>query len=866
MSGYYNPQSKYTLPAPQVTTEILDNLAIDNITPDFRLVSLPLDCDPFSLRELRFALSVKKKDTAVGMDQISYSMIRNLPNEALEALCGLYNSFLQGHSIPETWKNHLIIPFLKAGRQPENMNSYRPISLASCLEKLFESLLKTRLEWQVENSRIFSELQTAFRKGHSITDSIAYLTSYVQLGYSKNQFTIGLFLDIKAAFDNVNIYTLHSILKEIGVSNSICNVIHNLLSNRQIYAKDQFGNIHGPKTATQGLIQGSPLSPYLFNIYTHRISTIVPTSVKILQYADDILVLTAGKTTREAINNMNDALLNISEWLNTLNLTISPEKSAALLFTKKTTRRLMPDLTINNVVIPWKTSTKYLGIIIQNNLSWTEQVGSIGKKIQANLNIMRASVGRSWGTDPVTLKMVYSGLIRSHLDFCCQALQPMPKHLSAVLDRLQFQALRLILGAMKSTPTNVLLAETCEFSLEHRRRWLTAKYILKIIRIENHPVIQIIKELTTYCHSNTGYWSKRLYPYLVSVHNYIEEQFRNHIKLPVFPCFHFNLKYQISDLYFTELDLKKNEDNNANFTHIVREKWPQHTAIFTDASRNPDSNKSAIGVYIPSSDDKFSSLLPSNTQIYTAEIMAIKKACYYVHNCGVKKVLLCSDSKTALQMICSNAVSDKSLYVTLSTRKLIVDLINEGVNIELAWVPSHTNIMGNERADQLAKEGTGFNIAERIRIDTINFLPVVKAQLWDQWNQEWKASTCNTGQWYASFQFDFPKTIWFAKFPHLGRKHITSLTRIRSGHCLMAKHKHRIGLAESPHCECGQVEDLNHIFFDCPINILPDYDIYKKLIDCKIPTPININTVLSSLNFDASIVLTTFLKKNKIIL
>lgn len=91
---------------------------------------------------------------------------------------------------------------------------------------------------------------------------------------------------------------------------------------------------------------------------------------------------------------------------------------------------------------------------------------------------------------------------------------------------------------------------------------------------------------------------------------------------------------------------------------------------YTDASRDPVKNKSAIGTYIPSTSDRYSAVLPPNTQIYTAEIMAIKNACHYIRNNHIRPILIRSDSKTALKMIRAGKISDKSLYVTIYTRKL----------------------------------------------------------------------------------------------------------------------------------------------------------------------------------------------------
>lgn len=866
MSRSLNPQLRVSFPPTLIAIDILEHLSVCNIMPDFRIKSYVKEYEPFSQAELGYVIS-RKKDTAVGLDQISNSMIKHLPNKSLNLILDFYNQCLLGCPIPKSWKTLLTYPFLKPGKDPLKHNSYRPISLGSCVGKNFESLIKNRLEWIIENRQLLSPLQTAFRKGRSVLDNIAYLTTYVQVGFSKNLYSLAVFLDVASAFDNVNIYTLYNILIDLNIPTNLCNAIFNLFDNRQIYVKDMSGNMHGPKYATQGLSQGSPLSPTLFNLYMHGLSNLVdPAYAKIMIYADDVVILSQGKDIEAVTDKINATLTKISDWLTDHNLSISSSKSSALLFQKRGSRDNLRPIALNNEIIPWKKSVKYLGVIIQNNLSWADHATYICGKAQKGLNLMRASSGKWWGADPQTLRTVYYGLVRSHLDYCCQILSPITKQLSIQLDRVQFQGLRSILGCMKSTPTNVLQAEASEPSLDHRRKWLSVKYLLKIVILKNHPILELIEELQHFTLNNIGYWRNKSCPHLVEAYRFISEHCRHISRFDIYPCFQVELSHQVAKIPYVELELKKLRDNRVPFYHILDKRWPHNVAIYTDASRDPTNNISAIGVYVPVTNTEYSQVLPAYTQIYTAEIVAIQKACNYIQNAGLRNVVIFSDSKTALQLITNACYSDKSLYIALKTKQKILDLKKSGVSIELVWVPSHTNIPGNDKADALAKAGTLLNNAHRSKIDAQNFIPTIKERLWLQWQSEWTQTTIIKGQWYAGFQDRFPKTPWFRNFPFLNRKHSSTLIRIRTGHCLTNKHKFRIGVADSPYCECGAIEDLNHIFFECPINIIPHYDIYQKLVTCKMPTPIDIRTVLQHNNFEASIVLTTFLKKNEIFL
>lgn len=87
---------------------------------------------------------------------------------------------------------------------------------------------------------------------------------------------------------------------------------------------------------------------------------------------------------------------------------------------------------------------------------------------------------------------------------------------------------------------------------------------------------------------------------------------------------------------------------------------------------------------------------------------------------------------------------------------------------------------------------------------------------------------------------------------------------MRTGHCLTTSHLYRIGIKEDPYCECGQVEDLEHIFLTCPINRIPGHDMYEEFRKTGITPPLNIKTVLSNLNNENIKIIIHFLNVNKI--
>lgn len=131
--------------------------------------------------------------------------------------------------------------------------------------------------------------------------------------------------------------------------------------------------------------------------------------------------------------------------------------------------------------------------------------------------------------------------------------------------------------------------------------------------------------------------------------------------------------------------------------------------------------------------------------------------------------------------------------------------------------------------------------------------------------EKWKIMAANKGKNYAKVQTEFPRIRWYNRFPYRDRRHITTIIRMRTGHCLTKEHLHHIGVEPSPYCECGQIENINHIFLECPINKIPNIDMYEKFRkENALKTPFNMNEVLKNITQKTINIIMNFLNYNKI--
>ena len=139
---------------------------------------------PFSRREMDSALQLCKK-TAPGSDDIPYQMVSHLPESSLEFLLTLFNKIFREGTVPTTWKEAIIIPIPKPGKDAAIPGNYRPISLTSCICKLMEKMVNFRLTWYLEKENILTPYQYGFRKMRSTTDALVRLETAIRNSFAQ---------------------------------------------------------------------------------------------------------------------------------------------------------------------------------------------------------------------------------------------------------------------------------------------------------------------------------------------------------------------------------------------------------------------------------------------------------------------------------------------------------------------------------------------------------------------------------------------------------------------------------------------------------------------------------------------------------
>ena len=192
-------------------------------------------CSPFSLTELSTAISNFSSSTASGPDQIAYPLLKHLPEPAQLLLLSLFNRSWHSHTFPSCWKPTTIIPIHKPGKPTSSPSFFRPISLTSCISKLFERLILSRLTFHLESNHLLSTCQAGFRPGRSPLDQI--LSQSIWDGFQKKKppdRTILASVDFPKAFDLVWHSALFHKLLSLKLPPCFVLWVRSFLSDRRV--------------------------------------------------------------------------------------------------------------------------------------------------------------------------------------------------------------------------------------------------------------------------------------------------------------------------------------------------------------------------------------------------------------------------------------------------------------------------------------------------------------------------------------------------------------------------------------------------------------------------------------------------------
>ena len=218
------------------------------------------------------------------------------------------------------------------GKPLDSPASFRSISLTSCVSKLFERIILSRLLFFLESNSILSPRQAGFRPGRSTLDQILYLSQSISDGFNKprpDSRTILSAIDFSKAFDSVWHPVLFHKLISAGLPRCFARWTQSFLSDRRASVVYQNRNSCCFRVG-RGVPQGSVLGPVHFSLFINDLPASLPSSVSCSVYADDLAIWSSSISVPIAVEATQGSLFRLERWSEYWCLPLNPSKCEAL--------------------------------------------------------------------------------------------------------------------------------------------------------------------------------------------------------------------------------------------------------------------------------------------------------------------------------------------------------------------------------------------------------------------------------------------------------------------------------------------------------------------------------------------------------
>lgn len=361
-----------------------------------------------------------KSKTSSGHDQISTKLLKETIENIIEPITYIINRSLETGIIPEQMKIAKVIPIHKKA-DPTLIQNYRPISLLPAFSKILEKIMYKKVVSFLESNNLLNEHQYGFRPKHSTIHPIIHLLNHCAdvNNKSNKEFTLAIFCDLSKAFDVIDHEILLKKLNTYGLRGNVNKWFRNYLSNRS-----QYVDLEGEKSPRNnifcGVPQGSILGPLLYLIYVNDIRNSCKS--KILSFADDTTLYVSHSDINLLYVQANSEINNLFQWFSSNKLSLNADKTKYIVIRPHQRRCNLNELNIHirdtNLNRVGKncsdTALKFLGLYIDESLSWKKQIAHI------NTKIARASFAINQVKNFLpeeSLRTLYHALVYPHLSY-----------------------------------------------------------------------------------------------------------------------------------------------------------------------------------------------------------------------------------------------------------------------------------------------------------------------------------------------------------------------------------------------------------------------------------------------------------------
>lgn len=619
--------------------------------------------------EIRYELGRLNPKSAPGPDGITNKTLRNLDDESVTALTKYINECWEKGAIPQQWKTAKIILIPKPGKKPL-IGNLRPISLTSCIGKLMEKVILTRLVRYMDDNELYPHTMIGFRPRLSTQDVMLQLKNQIIDAETHTLDTKAILgLDLQKAFDNVTHEAILRNLQNLHVGRRVYDYIKDFLTNRKATITAGEAESEEFVLGNKGTPQGSVLSPFLFNVAMLGLPSELE-RVEGLQhsiYADDITLWVTGGSDGHIEEILQQAVNTVERYVENNGLKCSPQKSELLLYrpTSRGRKRIHErhNITIlaGGYPIPQVQHIRVLGLRISENGHNGEAIKFLDNNTQQTIRMIRRIANKNYGVKEHNLVQLIQAFVVSRIVYVTPYLKLQvaeKQKIECIIKKAYKQALGLPITTSNEKFEALGMHNTLDELIE-------AHMIAQYERLaQSNTGRHILHKLAiTYAGQSGNKYD-------------IPKETRERIIIPPLPR---NMHPE-----------HHRERRNARARALHKKFQHDADVVYVDAAEYTDGRHMAIVA-----SNQAGHLLASGT-IKTGNSEIAEETAIALTLASTRASVVISDSKTAIHNFANGRVSKEALRILNNFRG--------ERDVYVIWTPAHSSLPGNETAHTLARE------------------------------------------------------------------------------------------------------------------------------------------------------------------